>query len=163
MKRARWQGDCKYHGMQIRKILAPTDFSHCGDGAVEYAAALAKQLGATLTILHAYELPVLGMAEGALVATAEVSGRIVVHAEKALAERQKRFESEGVKVETLIRQGIADVEIVEQATALGADLVVMGTHGRRGLSHILLGSVAERVVRTATVPVLTRRHAEPAA
>ncbi len=146
--------------MEIRKILAPTDFSACGDAALAYAAALAKRLGASLTILHAYELPILGMAEGALVATSEVTGRIVVSAEKALEERKKKMESEGLKVEGLLRQGIADVEIIEQASATGADLIVMGTHGRRGFSHMLLGSVAERVVRGSHVPVLTRRSAE---
>jgi nucleotide-binding universal stress UspA family protein len=139
----------------FKKILVPVDFDEPSQRALAYAVELAKPLGAEITILHAYELPYYGFPDGALIATAEMAGRILVGAQSAVAEMADRHENAGVAIKTLVREGPAPEEIDSVAKEIGADLVVMGTHGRRGLRRALLGSVTETVVRTSSRPVLT--------
>jgi nucleotide-binding universal stress UspA family protein len=139
----------------FQRILVPTDFSETSLYALDYAIDLAKKLGATVTVMHAFELPIYGFPDGALIASAEVASRILNGSTQALADTIAERKNSGVKLETALRQGPADEEIVTLARLSHADLVVMGTHGRRGLARALLGSVAEKVVRTAQCPVLT--------
>jgi nucleotide-binding universal stress UspA family protein len=126
----------------IQHILVAHDFGEASSGALAYAIELAETLKARITIVHAYDIPVYGFPEG-LALTADTLGRIESATRQAL---------EGV-----LRQGPAWSEIVAAAAETKADLVVIGTHGRRGLAHALLGSVAEKVVRAAPCPVLTVR------
>jgi nucleotide-binding universal stress UspA family protein len=138
-------------------ILVPVDFDEPSDSALAYAIALAKALGADITVLHAFEVPSYGFPGGALVVSdeAEMAKRILVGAQAGLAALVDKNAGSGVALKMSVREGRPAVEIEAAAQEIGADLVVMGTHGRRGLSRALLGSVAEEVVRTSRRPVLT--------
>jgi nucleotide-binding universal stress UspA family protein len=138
----------------IERILVPHDFSETADAALAMALDLAEKTHARVTILHAYEVPTYVFPES-VVATADLVGQIRGAAEEALAAVKERSGRSGVEVDTLLRQGVAWSEIDSAAKELGADLVVIGTHGRRGIARALIGSVAEKVVRTAPCPVLT--------
>ena len=147
-----------------KRILVATDFSDTANAAFDYAVDLAKQLGAKVTAVHAYELPVYGFPNGALVASVEMTTRIMSAAQEALESACKVRANRGVDITPLVRQGVTWEEVHRVAEEIDADLIVIGTHGRRGLSRALLGSVAEKIIRTATRPVLTIHGAqEPAA
>ncbi len=137
-----------------KTILVAVDFSDSSEAALEYAVGLAKPLGARVVVVHCYELPVYGFPDGALVASVEVATRIMNGAQAGLEGMVKRYTDE-VRIETVLRQGVAWEEVKAVAEETGADLVVIGTHGRRGIARALLGSVAEKILRTSTVPVLT--------
>ncbi len=139
----------------FKKIIVPIDFSDTSLHALDYALEMAKKLGASVTVMHAFELPIFGFPDGALVASAEIAGKITDAAIGGLRAAMDSRKSSGVPMESVLRQGPADEEIEALAKATGADLIVIGTHGRRGLARALLGSVAEKVVRTASCPVLT--------
>jgi nucleotide-binding universal stress UspA family protein len=110
--------------------------------------------------MHAYEIPVLGVPDGALIATPELAARLADAARTALDATLKRLEGRGVQVQGILREGVAWEEIEHVADQIDADVIVIGTHGRRGIARALLGSVAENVIRTAQRPVLTI-HAAP--
>jgi nucleotide-binding universal stress UspA family protein len=139
------------------RILVPVDFSPNGEQALDYAIELARKLDASVQLLHVVGIPSLGVPElGVAVASATIESEVrdgQVGLERLVASRegQARFAS------PILRTGDAQHVIVHTAIETGADLIVMGTHGRRGLSRALLGSVAELVVRTSPVPVLTIR------
>ncbi len=139
----------------IRHILVPHDFSDTAEKALGYAVDLAEKLGSRVTILHVYELPAYAFPEAPTL-TVEMTSEIERAAAIALdgaAARARR--QQAVEVSTLLRQGAPWREIDAAAKESGADLIVIGTHGRRGLARALLGSVAEKIVRTAHCPVLT--------
>jgi nucleotide-binding universal stress UspA family protein len=138
-----------------KKILVPTDFREPSTAALEYAVALAQKLGATVHAVHAYEFPVVGFPDGVLTITADMARRILDAAQGELAKLASGYEKRGVKIETSIEQADPREGILTAIGKTGADLVVMGTHGRRGVSRALIGSVAEAIVRTSPVPVLT--------
>lgn len=140
--------------MPFEHILAPTDFGPCSARAIDLATTLAQALGARLTLLHAWEVPLYPYTRVAVPMESLVVD-IEQHAAEHLAcELQKLRErlpiaTSSLKLDTPWRA------IVEAARSLNADLVVMGTHGRRGIHRALMGSVAEKVVRLCDVPVLT--------
>ena len=138
-----------------KRILVPTDFGASSDRALAYAVKLAKALGAELVVLHAYEIPVVGFPDGALVATPALAARITDGAQPGVRRALEAHASAGVPMQSLVKQGPTWRTILDTATEVGAEMIVMGTHGRHGLPRALLGSVAEKVVRAATVPVLT--------
>jgi nucleotide-binding universal stress UspA family protein len=105
--------------------------------------------------MHSYEIPIVGFPDGALVATADIAARMAEASRAGLDTVVARRKGGKVQVDGILREGIAWEEINRVADELGADLIVIGTHGRKGLARALLGSVAENVVRTATRPVLT--------
>lgn len=140
-----------------KTILVPIDFSEASDKALDYAVDLAKRLDARVVLMHAFEIPLVGFPDGVLAATAEIAGRILTASQKALDEAIEKRKGTGVEITPLLKQADPRDAIVGTAKELGADLVVMGTHGRRGLARALIGSVAEAVVRTSSVPVLTVR------
>jgi nucleotide-binding universal stress UspA family protein len=145
----------------IARILVPTDFSETADSALTYAKALASQLGASVHLLHVFADPYTSAAYASEVYAPmppEVRARALKDIEECLRER---LDGEGAEVmgTTAVVTGLTAKQIVRYAAEHGIDLIVMGTHGRRGVSHILLGSVAEHVVRTARCPVLTVREA----
>jgi nucleotide-binding universal stress UspA family protein len=137
-----------------RHILVPHDFSDTAQQALSFALELAGKLGARVTVLHAYEIPSYGYPDGVAL-TAQVAGNIRRAASDALEGVVARARRPGVEVTALLREGTAWSEIDAGAKDSGADLIVMGTHGRHGLARALIGSVAEKVVRTAPCPVLT--------
>jgi nucleotide-binding universal stress UspA family protein len=143
----------------VRHILVPHDFSETGEHALTFALDLAQRLGARVTVLHVYEVPAFAFPEMP-VETTDLTGQIERASRSALDGVVARTQRLGVEVRASLREGTVWSEIQAAAGELKADLVVMGTHGRRGLSHALLGSVTEKVVRTAPCPVLTVRGPE---
>jgi universal stress protein A len=143
--------------MDIRHILAPTDFSDYSKKALSDALELARTFGAKLTLLHVVEpSPYLG--EFTLpTAGADLVSNLERQASAALARMLPEAQRAQIEVIRSVVIGSPLRKIVEAAEAKHVDLIVMATHGRTGLSHLLIGSVAERVVRTAPCPVLTIR------
>jgi len=135
----------------IQRILVALDFSPESHNALRYAVMLGKKFGSTLMLVHVVE-PVLTPPEVIIPETA--TERVASEANAELRDLADEI-SDGCRVvETAVRRGIAFFEIIEAAKALGADLVVVGTHGRTGLQRALLGSTAEQVTRHAPCPVL---------
>jgi nucleotide-binding universal stress UspA family protein len=141
----------------LRRILVPTDFSETSAAAVKYAVALADAFGAELHLLHVMERPIeLQMAaEIALVSGPEIEAEVRTRAETALHEVLTRDEREKYRAVDAIEAGSPFAAIVQYARTANVDLIVMGTHGRGAVAHLLIGSVAENVVRKAPCPVLT--------
>jgi nucleotide-binding universal stress UspA family protein len=139
----------------LRRILVATDFTETSNRALDWAIELAAPLGASLTVMHAYEIPIVGFPDGALIATADIAARISDAARAALEGTVEQRRGRGVPLEAVLREGVAWEEINSVADEKDADLIVIGTHGRRGLARALLGSVAENVIRTARRPVTT--------
>jgi nucleotide-binding universal stress UspA family protein len=139
---------------RIQRIVVGTDFSEIADAALEGAVYLAERLGAAITLVHAYELSVYGFPDGALITTADVAGKLANAAQQGLFAAADRHKRKGVTIDTVVRVGRAWEEVNAVAADLRADLIVVGTHGRRGFARAFLGSVAERLLRTASCPVL---------
>lgn len=146
------------------RILVPTDFSEPSDAALEYARVLATRFGASLHLVHVLEHPVMGAfgGEAYVGASPALDATFRTDAEAALAARLPEAERARLRATTEIVDGPAATTIVDYAAARQISLIVMGTHGRTGLAHALLGSVSEHVVRLAACPVLTV-HAMPVA
>jgi len=138
-----------------KKILVPTDFSDASKTAVDYAVTLAKPLGASVHLVHAFELPVVGFPDGTLTITSDMASRIVNAAQEALNKLVDEYAKKGVTLTTSLEQADARDGILSAAEKERCDLIVMGTHGRRGIARALIGSVAENVVRRSSLPVLT--------
>ena len=137
------------------QILVPTDGSPASDAAIEHAIDLAEQYDATLHALY--------VVDGAAYSTLEAGAQVVVDALESEGEEATRrvaaaAERADVDCETVVATGTAYSTIRDYVDGHAIDMVVMGTHGRKGLDRYLLGSVTERVVRTSDVPVLTVRQ-----
>jgi len=147
----------------ITKILVPIDFSETSKEAIRTGAELARHFGASLTLAHVQEPIHLMVPDGyAFFAPGQLE-QIRADLEKALVAEKQVAEAAGMlQAQTRMVDGVASFSIVELARKEGFDLIVMGTHGRTGLKHALLGSVAERVLRNAHCPVLTVKAQEPA-
>ena len=145
-------------GQIYRRILVGTDFSPASTPAFEQALKLARQNGAELLIAHCYTMPgnISLMPSEACIAWEQ---RCRKEGEKSIGALVQKAHKEGVKAHALLLTGLADDSIVEAAKRLDVDLIVIGTHGRRGVSKILLGSLAARVVPLAPCAVLTVRCA----
>ena len=142
----------------LSRILVPVDFSPYSEFALRYATALASRLGASVELLHVVEDPIATGAWGSEISIPDVSElrkNLIAEAERRLERYCAVAEGPRVPVVTTVRMGQPAHTITEYAQAGGADLIVMGTHGRSGLAHLVMGSVAERVVRHALCPVLT--------
>jgi nucleotide-binding universal stress UspA family protein len=143
----------------FQRILVPTDFTETSDHALAWAIDLARRIGAAVTVMHSYEMPLISFPDGALLATPDVATRIAEASRAALEAVVSKHTAAGVAIDSIMREGVAWEEINSVADLVDADLVVIGTHGRRGISRALLGSVAENVVRTARRPIVTIRGA----
>jgi nucleotide-binding universal stress UspA family protein len=144
----------------IKNILVATDFSEASDAALAYGRTLASHFGAALQVVHVVENIVLRSvtADGFVGVLPEVQLEVEAGARKQLDEKLSGGEPPGSGL-VLTSNVLADA-IVSHAASAGVDLIVIGTHGRKGVSRLLLGSVAERVVRAAPCPVLTVHHPE---
>lgn len=147
--------------ISLKKILVPTDFSEYSACAKNYACAFTDRFGAELHLLHVVQdlaaiVPEPGLAFPPPAAYME---DLQAAAEKSLAEWLDPQWAAGKQVVREIRQGAAFVEIIRYAKEQDVDLIIATTHGRSGLAHVLIGSVAERIVRKAPCPVLTVRPA----
>ena len=142
--------------MQFRHILAPTDFSEYSKTAVASALELAKKFGARLTILHMVELPPCPV-EGYVPPNLSATFLEDLERQATVDLTQVVPEAEAAKVEVarVVAVGTPYRTIIETAEANHVDLIVMATAGRTGFSYLVLGSIAERVVRTVSSPVLT--------
>lgn len=144
------------------RILVPTDFSTCSDAALELAAKIAADQSAALVVLHVVEHA--GLPSDAVIhPPTHPEGITVVAyttelAERALASRIAVLPIDRSRVRQVIRHGAPAKVITSFVDEVGACLIVMGTHGRTGLSHVLAGSIAEKLVRTSLVPVMTVRE-----
>ena len=146
------------------KILSATDFSEDSDLAISFAEELARRFTAEIILLHVDQplppvmvSPDMGpvMDVGAMTRIAEDQRML---AQKELDKIVNRLRDGGLKARSVLKVGSPFLEVIHTAQGEGADLIVLGTHGRTGLAHVLMGSVAERVVQKAPCPVLTIRH-----
>ena len=146
--------------MQIKTILFPTDFSHGARAAMDHAISLAKDYEATLILL--YVIQDISIAEWYIPSSLSVAS-LLEDMEKSASQEMEKWIAEvsgRVKnVERIVTRGVPFVEIIKTAKDKNADLIVIGTHGRTGIDHMLFGSTAEKVVRKASCPVLTVRIA----
>ncbi len=137
-------------------ILVPTDFSDMSSKALDYALDLAAKVGASVHVVHV--CPLLYYALSAeLPDDPAFERKLKEQLQKKLEALQQDVASKGRQITTALIDGNPGQAILEAATGTGADLIVIATHGRTGMQHLMLGSVAERVVRTSKVPVLTVR------
>ena len=151
-------GDADRHPA-TRHLLVPTDFSHDAEGAARAALQLFGG-SARITLLHAYHLPVEYTAYGTIPTSIPFHADVAAVAEEKLAEAASALAADGITVETLAKEGYPPDVIADTARELSVDLIAMGTHGRTGLRHLLLGSNAERVIQNAPCPALTVRRRE---
>jgi len=141
--------------IQLRRILVPVDFSEHAQPVLEWAAHLAAEHGSKVILLHAYHLPVeFQQLEGAYLPQ-DFWTNVKSEAQQNLETYRADLAKQGVETETVVREGYPATVIEEEAERLEVDLIVIGTHGLSGLKHLLLGSIAERVVQKAPCPVLT--------
>ncbi len=142
-----------------KRICCPIDFSDASRAALEVAADLARRFGAELVLLHAYPIPGYTFPDGSVVASPKMMQELAEQAQRHLEEwrvdAERLVAAPRVSAERAVGEPAA--EIVSFAQGRGVDLLVLGTHGRTGLEHALMGSIAERVVRRAHCPVLTIR------
>jgi nucleotide-binding universal stress UspA family protein len=150
--------------MAMKRLVFATDFSAYSGEALEYAVQFALTLGAELYLLHVFERPFF--AEPGVSHSIQLRHGVDQWIRDLKAEESQKLEAlakevrgRGVTVHPLFKEGIPFVEILKTAEEMPADLLVLGTHGRTGLAHVLIGSVAQRVVQRAKCPVLTVRPA----
>lgn len=148
--------------IDLKRICVPTDFSEPSSNAVRYGATLAERFGAELHLLHIIEDPIaMGPEPGVAILPTE---ELYVSLERGASEKLDGLNisdwAPHASVVRTVRHGSPHREIGEYAKKNAVDLLVLGTHGRTGLYHLLVGSVAEKVVRTAPCPVLTVHEAE---
>jgi nucleotide-binding universal stress UspA family protein len=142
--------------LDIERILVPIDFSAASLEALDYAAEFSLPYEARLTILHVVEPDLHG---SSLLGSDKILAQKEQElAETRLAELAQAIGKRGIDCNTLVRFGVAHTEILASARQTRSNLIILSTHGRTGLAHALIGSVAEHVVREATCPVLTVRN-----
>ena len=141
---------------RFHHVLVPLDFEEPSQEALDVALALALVFDAKLTVFHAWDLPVYSYA-GLSYLPPDVAAVVEEAADTSLARVMALAIKSLPRAQSVLVRGSPAVEILDAAGRLKADLIVMGTHGRRGVSRMLLGSVAEKVVRSSPVPVLTIR------
>jgi nucleotide-binding universal stress UspA family protein len=145
----------------VRHILVPTDFSEPSEAALRYASTLAGRLGAALHLLHVVEDPLTPATWGpdfyVPLDHPDVRTKALSAAEHRLAVFRSNLDESDLRVTATAVIGRAASTIVDAAIDRGADMIIMGTHGRSGLSHLVMGSVTEHVLRGAPCPVLVVR------
>jgi nucleotide-binding universal stress UspA family protein len=143
------------------RILVPTDFSPPSDAALDYARILAAKFGSSLQILHVIDDPTASsefVPDGFAPSTENIRTALLEQARQRVEQQMTFVDRSRYHAYTDAVLGLPAQTIVDYADATGTGLIVMGTHGRTGLAHLLMGSVAEQVVRTARCPVLTVRQ-----
>jgi nucleotide-binding universal stress UspA family protein len=141
--------------IQFKHLLVATDFAPSSQGALNAAIEVAREFDAHVTLVHVYEIP---YAYGEMTyATADMVASLEKLAGEALEKTRREVEQKLPGTTAILRCGVAAPEILSAIDEVHPDLVVIGTHGRTGMKHVLLGSVAERIVRLSPVPVLTVR------
>ncbi|MFA5353150.1 MAG: universal stress protein [Thermodesulfovibrionales bacterium] len=145
--------------MEIKKILFPTDFTEGAMNALPYALDLAKSYGAKLYLMHVvYDIATASGLYVPHISVDEMYKEIEASAEKELERFGFEQRQEVRDVQYILRRGVPYEEVLKFIQEEGIDLVVIGTHGRKGLDRVLFGSTAERIVRNSPCPVLTVRE-----
>ena len=157
---ARVDARSKTHAGTFQKILVATDFSDASRAAVDATVDLASKLGASVTVMHAYSLPVYTVSplDGMFFPAPEDISRVGAAAQRHLNAELESRASSGVPLVGVLRYGEVSEEILSCADTIGADLIVMGTHGHGVIARALLGSAAQHVVRTAKQAVMVVPH-----
>ncbi|WP_437810557.1 universal stress protein [Sorangium sp. So ce1078] len=147
----------------MKTLLLAHDFDETSELALDTAIELARKLSAKIVVAHVYSVPVYSFPEGSsLIPSAEDAARLADAAQRSLDQVLERRRAAGdVELSGVLRAGVPDEEICRLADEIGADMIVIGTHRRGAVARALLGSVAQRVVRAAKVPVLTIRGPQP--
>ncbi len=140
--------------IEIHCILVPIDFSPNAPAIIEWAAHLAKEHRSRLILLHAYHLPIDFQQLEAAYLPRDFWANVKSEAAAALERYAEPLRARGIEVECVVHEGYPATVIEEEAGRSRADLIVIGTRGLSGLKHLLLGSIAERVVQRAPCPVL---------
>ncbi len=143
-----------------KKILFPTDFSDYSKSAQKMVMDWAKAFRAQVYLLHVFELPFYshtGVSAGVRVDVQQWIQKLRKEEAQRLEQLGRKFGEKGLKARTFFQEGRAALEILKTAEKIQPDLLILGTHGRTGVKHVFLGSVAESVVRRASCPVLTVR------
>ena len=148
--------------IQIKKILCPVDFSESSDHALLYAMAFAETQQAELLLVHVMDYAAFDVLEypAAFEFSSQINEKMKEIYQEKLQELAEKQRSEYSQVSSRLCTGSPFLEIVNVAREEGVDMIVMGTHGRSGLAHVFMGSVAEKVVRKAPCPVLSVKHPE---
>lgn len=145
--------------VRVTRILAPTDFSRGAEAGLQWATSLGQILDAEVVMLHVLDLSIAALAGfPSQMAAMPAVGELIDRVRSETAQEMSRLAARFPKARTLVREGSPRPAILEVAKEIKADLIVMGTHGRTGLAHVLFGSVAEHVVRHSRIPVLTVRQ-----
>jgi nucleotide-binding universal stress UspA family protein len=147
----------------LKKILVATDFSEPSDAALVYGRQLARTFGARLTVFHAAENSASRAygSDGFVFIESDLQSQVEAVARKRALSRISDEDRDELKAEAVVVTALSPAAaIAEYARREQIDLIIVGTHGRGGVAHLMMGSVAERVVRTAPCPVLTVRHPE---
>lgn len=139
----------------VKTILCPVDFSPGSERAAEQAALLAKATGASIELLHVYQIPMVVLPEGVVTTDAEFVTKLTDHAQRQLDTLRDKLLAHGVSVSTRLIQGEPVPTILARAKEMAASLMVLGTHGHGGFKRLILGSTTERVVRQSPIPVLS--------
>lgn len=146
--------------MPIKRVLVPVDFSGDSLNALAYARELVKPFKAEVVLVHVVE-PIYYAAPADMYMTSPNLASIIEEQQQVAAQQLKRLagdlEKKGHRVRTVLKNGSPAQVIIDTAERTAADLIIMATHGHTGLAHLFMGSVAEKVVRTAACPVLTVR------
>ncbi|MCP3983218.1 MAG: universal stress protein [bacterium] len=141
--------------VKLHRILVPIDFSEHAEPVLEWAAHLAEEHHSEIILLHAYHLPVeFQQLEGAYLPQ-DFWDTVKDEAKQGLTTHSEALRARGIQVRPVVREGYPATVIEDEAANEEVDLIVIGTHGLSGLKHLLLGSIAERVVQKAPCPVLT--------
>lgn len=135
-------------------IVCAIDFSEHSARALDHALGLAKRLGGKVVAVHAWQLPVYAVPDGVAVFGPDVVAEITDGLQKQLSKALEAHRVEGVALEGRLVAGAPVEAVLEVAGELGADYVVVGTHGRTGVARLVIGSVAERMVRLSPIPVI---------
>ena len=144
--------------MKIQKILCPLDFSDVSQKLLDYSVSFAKTNKAKLVLLHVIDHPHLYDNYQILAITpAEISEKLEKQAQKELSKIVNQIKNK-IKVDMLVRNGKPFIEIIRSAKDIDADLVIIGSHGRSAIAHVLIGSTSEKVARKAPCPVLIFRE-----
>jgi nucleotide-binding universal stress UspA family protein len=146
--------------MTVTHILVPIDFSEYADCALHDAIELAQTLQARLTVLYVLHFSSLTLGEASPAVLAATFEAMEANAQQRIKTAFARVQQAGLQGEGMVIEGIPFQVIIETAASRDIDLIVMDTHGRTGLTHALMGSVAEKVVRLAPCPVLVTRGTE---
>ena len=142
--------------IEFRHVLVPVDFGEPSQLALREATSLAKRFGSQLTLVHVFEIPAY-IYVGTPYVTTDLFGTVEEAARQQLDKTLREVQAAVPGAKAVLRNGAPSAEILAVIEALRPDLVIIGTHGRKGVSHALLGSVAEKIVRLSPTPVLTFR------